>query len=223
MITVWGRRNSMNVQKVMWALGELDLPYQRQDVGGSFGGTDGDAYRNMNPNGLVPTIQDGDLVLWESNAVVRYLARSYGADELWPADAAGQARADQWMDWAISTFGPPFFGAFFHLIRLPAEKADPEVVASGVRACARMLGLLDRRLSASPYLGGDSLTVADIPLGAMAYRYFNLDIERPEAPNVAAWFARLQSRPAYQKHVMIPFGSNVEEWQTLEAASAGIQ
>lgn len=223
MITVWGRRNSMNVQKVMWALGELQLPYRRHDVGGSFGGTDSERYRAMNPNGLVPTIEDGELVLWESNAIVRHLARSYGAGGLWPADAAALARADQWMDWAISAFGPPFFGTFFHLIRLPAEKADRSVIESGERGCGRLLGLLDRHLAAVPYLCGDTFSVADIPLGVMAYRYFNLDIERPEAPSVAAWFARLQSRAAYQKHVMIPFGSNVEEWQALEAASAGIQ
>ena len=223
MIRVWGRRNSMNVQKVMWALGELEQPYERRDVGGSFGGTDSEQYQAMNPNGLVPTIEDGDLVLWESNAIVRHLARSYDKAGLWPADAGGQARADQWMDWAISAFGPPFFGMFFHLIRLPPEKADRSVVESGVRACGRLLGLLDRHLATRAYLCGDSLTVGDIPLGVMAYRYFNLQVERPQAPNVAAWFARLQARATYQKHVMIPFGSNHEEWLALETASAGIQ
>ena len=216
----------MNVQKVMWLLGEIALPYQRYDVGGSFGGTDSQRYRAMNPNGLVPTIEDGELVLWESNAIVRYLARTYANGATggpWPAAGTDQALADQWMDWAISTFGPPFFGTFFHMIRLPPEKSDAGVIAAGVRSCGRLLGLLDRHLEGRGFLCGASFSVADIPLGVMAYRYFSLDIERPAAPNVEAWYDRLTSRPAYQKHVMIPFGRDLAEWEALEAASAGVQ
>lgn len=223
MITVWGRRNSMNVQKAMWTLGELDLAYQRRDVGGSFGVTDSDTYRAMNPNGLVPTIEDGDLVLWESNAIVRYLARTYGGKGLWPTSNNDQALADQWMDWGISTFGPPFFNIFFNLIRLPPEKSNADLVSAGIKTSARLLGLLDHHLQGRAFVCGDVLSAGDIPLGVMAYRYFNLDIDRPAAPKVEAWFQRLQARPAYQKHVMIPFGRDHREWQELEQASAGIQ
>ena len=124
MITVYGRRNSMNVQKVMWTLGELGLEYHRHDVAGSFGFPP--EYQNLNPNGVVPTIQDGDLTLWESNACVRYLARTYGEGSLWPSDAITLAHGDQWMDWASSTMNPAFFGIFMNLIRVPAERAPSD-------------------------------------------------------------------------------------------------
>ena len=221
MITVYGRRNSMNVQKVMWTLGELGLEYHRHDVAGSFGFPP--EYQNLNPNGVVPTIQDGDLTLWESNACVRYLARTYGEGSLWPSDAITLAHGDQWMDWASSTMNPAFFGIFMNLIRVPAERANMQQVAASVDRCATLARHLDGHLADQSFMAGDSLTIGDISLGCVFYRYFNLDIDRPDVPSLKAWYGRLCERKAYQKHVMIPFGSNAEEWLVEEKKNAGVQ
>jgi glutathione S-transferase len=217
MITVLGRRNSANVQKVMWALGELELPYDRQDVGGSFG-YPGDY---PNPNPVVPTIKDDDLVVWESNACVRYLARSYGAGSLWPDEATALAEADMWMEWQRSDISNAFFPLFQMIVRgLPTT---PEKTARAVAGCARCFAQLDGQLSGRDYICGDALTMADIVIGAMVYRYMTLPIERPALENMDAWYIRLTERPAYQKHVMIEYGSNVDEWNDHEQANAGIQ
>lgn len=221
MITVWGRRNSVNVQKVMWALGELKLDYRRMDVSGSFGIPDD--YPALNPNRTVPTITDGELTLWESNACVRYLARSYGEGLLWPAHPAPLARADQWMDWTSNVLMPAFFQIFLNLVRLPPADADPRQADAGARRCATLLRIVDQELEGSTYIAGDEFSMGDIALGPLTYRYFNLPIEHAELPHVSAWYERLARRPAYQKHVMIPFGRNHEEWNALEKEGAGVQ
>jgi len=217
MITVLGRRNSANVQKVMWTLGELGLDYERIDVGGSFGYPED----YPNPNRVVPCIVDGELTLYESNACVRYLARRYGAGRLWPDDPQ-LAVADQWMDWQQTSLGP-FFMMFAHMIRLPPEQADPSQIEPNARRAGAQLALLDAHLADRPYIAGTALSVGDIPLGALMYRWFTLDIERPELPNVERWYARLTERPAYQKHVMVPYGSNHAEWLEREAESRDVQ
>lgn len=217
MITVLGRRNSANVQKVMWALGELELPYLREDVGGSFGYPDD----YPNPNRVVPTIQDGDITVWESGACVRYLARTYGQGSLWPADAGLLATADMWMEWHRSDISMSFFPLFQMLVRgLPST---PEKIAQHTKNCGRTFAQLDQQLAGQSYICGETLTMADIVNGAIAYRYMTLPIERPELPNMTAWYQRLTERPAYEKHVMIEYGSNVEEWDANEQANAGIQ
>lgn len=217
MLTILGRRNSANVQKVMWTLGELDLPYSRQDVGGSFGYPD--AYPN--PNAVVPTLDDDGLVVWESNACVRYLARAYGIGSLWPDDPAKLAEADMWMEWQRSDISNAFFPLFQMIVRgLPTT---PEKTERAVAGCARCFRQLDEQLSGRDYICGDALTMADIVIGAMAYRYFTLPVERPELANMQAWYERLTERPAYQKHVMIEYGSNLDEWNEHEQANAGIQ
>lgn len=222
MITLWGRRNSMNVQKVTWALKEVGLDYKRMNVGGSFGGTDTPEYLQMNPNKVVPTLVDGDVIVWESNAVVRYLARTYGQKILLPQDPATHARADQWMDWCGSFVSPSILKIFLNKIRLPAEKADLAMCAAGVTECAMHLRRLDAHLADNAYVAGEAFSMGDIPLGTAMYRYFTMDIDRPELPNVSAWYDRLQERPAYQRAVMIPFGSNVVEWDELERQGADI-
>ena len=221
MITVWGRRNSVNVQKVMWTLGELGVSYERKDVAGSFGVDE--AYLAMNPQGTVPTIQDGELTLFESNACVRYLAREYGKGGLWPNDAATLAEADQWMDFQAAVLTPAFFQVFLNKIRLPPRQAKPAMIGEGVKRCAAVFSRLDRHLASRDYMTGDALTIGDISIGAHLYRYFTMDIERPALPNVEGWYERLRSRPAYQKHVMIPFGRDFESWNEAEKANAGIQ
>ena len=214
-IEIFGRRNSSNVAPVMWAVGELGLNHVRHNVGGSFGGLD-EGYASLNPNRLVPVIRDGDVVLWESSAIVRYLAATYGDGTLWPGDPAQRGIADQWMEWCKTTLNPVFFPIFWQLIRTPAEECDHEQVARCVAATAGTLGILEQHLGSSPYVGGSTLTVGDLPFGSLVYRYFNLDIVRPSLPNIEAWYGRLCERPAYQAHIMIPFGRNRDEWDTLE-------
>lgn len=217
MIRVLGRRNSANVQKVMWALGELDLPYVRENVGGSFGYPD----HYPNPNAVVPSLYDGDLAVWESNACVRYLARTYGEGTLWPSDSAQLALADMWMEWQRSDISNAFFPLFQALIRgLPAS---PERIEQLTQACITNFAQLDAHLRDRDYICGGALTMADIVIGAMCFRYMTLPIERGEHAAMQAWYARLCERPAYAKHVMIEYGSNLEEWNAHEAANADIQ
>ena len=217
MITVLGRRNSANVQKVMWTLGELDLPYVRENVGGSFGYPD--AYAN--PNQVVPSMVDGDLTVWESNACVRYLARTYGEGSLWPRDPAILAQADMWMEWQRSDISMHFFTMFQALVRgLPSTPEKIEKMAAG---CGQCFVQLNAQLAGNHYICRDDLTMADIAIGVMMFRYFTLPIERPELPHVEAWYARLCERPAYAKHVMIDYGANVDEWHAHEVANADIQ
>ena len=217
MISVLGRRNSANVQKVMWSLGELHLPYQRNDVGGSFGYPEDYA----NPNQVVPTIKDGDLVVWESGACVRYLARTYGAGSLWPEDPAQLALADMWMEWHRSDIALAFFPLFQMLVRdMPST---PETIARLTANCGRIFGQLDTQLQGRDFICGNTLTMAAIVNGAIAFRYMTLPIERPALPAMQAWYARLADRPAYRKHVMIEYGRNIDEWNAHEAANAEIQ
>ena len=221
MISIIGRRNSANVQKVMWTVGELGIEYTRQDMGGSFGYSD--EYSQLNPNQVVPTIRDGDLSLWESNACVRYLARTYGKGSLWPTDSRTLALADQWMEWQRSDISSAFFPLFQNKIKFSADQVNADQMTAGADQCARLYHQLDQHLEQSPYLAGDEFTMADIPLGTITYRYLNLDIERIELPHVARWYQRLCERPAFQHHVMIPFGANAEEWLQEEINNAKIQ
>lgn len=201
MLTIHGRNTSSNVQKVMWALGELGLAHTRRDVGGSFGGNREPAYLAMNPNGLVPTLQEGDFVLWESNSIVRYLARKYGAGTLEPADAPAIARANQWMDWQLSVVAPAIFAAFWGLIRTPADKRDPAAIAASQEKTLAAMTILDAQLGRSAYMAGGAFSMGDIPVGIMAYRFRQLCPQRPALPHLERWYASLERRPAFHDHV----------------------
>ena len=203
MLTVWGRNNSINVQKVMWNVAELGLEHQRHDVGRQFGGLDTVEFRAMNPNGLIPTIDDDGTIVWESNAVVRYLAAKYGAGSLWPEDVAARAAADRWMDWMLGAIIPPMAPVFVGLIRTPPEDRDGAAIAAGAELMTGNWRILDEHLAATPYVAGADLTMADIPLGCACYRYYALDIPHPDMPHLMAWYERLQAREAYREHVMI--------------------
>ena len=206
MLKIWGRRNSINVQKVMWAVGELGVAHQRIDAGGPFRGLDTKEYGAMNPNRRVPTIDDDGIVVWESNAIVRYLAAKYGAGSLWPADSGERARSDMWMEWATTDLQPAFVGAvFWAFYRTPEQQRNWPAIRQGVARSAALFGLLDRQLEGRKFVAGDRLTIGDIATGAQLYRYYELEIERPELSNVEAWYARLRDRPAYREHVMVPF------------------
>ena len=205
MLTVWGRRNSFNVQKVMWTVGELGLEHAHVDAGGAAGGLDDEKFRAMNPHGRVPVIDDDGVVVWESHAIVRYLAARHGGDGLWRADPAERSLADRWTDWMLATLQPDFMDLFWGFFRTPAAERDAHLVGDRTARCARHYLLLDRELERRDYLAGDRLTTADIAVGSSLYRYFALAIERPPVPNVEAWYRRLAERPAYREHVMRPF------------------
>ena len=204
MLTVWGRANSINVQKVMWAVAELGLEHERKDVGGAFGGLDTSDYFAKNPNRRVPTLVDGDLVVWESNVIVRYLAAQYGAGGLWPADTAVRAIADQWMEWQQTTLLPDMFVVFWGLSRTPEEQRDMAAIEKSAANLATIWQLLEQHLADRPYVSGSEFTMGDIPVGATFYRYHELDIVRPELPNIQKWYAGLCERPAFRDHVMLP-------------------
>jgi glutathione S-transferase len=206
MLKVWGRRSSFNVQKVLWLVEELALGYEHIDAGGKFGGLDAPEFLAMNPHGKVPVIEDDGIVVWESHAILRYLAARHGGTQWWPEDPAERSLADRWMDWSATTLQPDFLmGVFWGFYRTPGAQRDLPAIQAKVAACASHFQLLDRMLGEHRYLLGDALTLADIPAGTVLYRYFGLDIDRPAVPNVDAWFHRLQAKPAYRAHVMIPF------------------
>jgi glutathione S-transferase len=206
MLKVWGRANSINVQKAMWAVGELGLAHERIDAGGKFGGLETAQFRAMNPNARVPVIDDDGTLVWESHAIVRYLAAKYGEGSLWPVEPATRSLSDRWMDWTLADLQPAFIGGvFWNFYRAPDERRNWPVIRQSLSRCATLFQLLDRHLADKPFLAGDRLTIGDIAAGAQLYRYFSLEIERPTLPHVEGWYGRLKERRAYQQHVMVPF------------------
>ena len=203
MLKIFGRTNSINVQKVMWTVAELGLPHERVNAGMAHGVVNEPWYADLNPNRLVPAIDDDGVVLWESNVIVRYLAARHAAATLMPADPAMRARAEMWMDWQQTSF-PGFGPLFLGLIRTPPEKRDMAAIRAGGEGTEAALRLLDKHLANRSHMIADHLTVADIPLGCVAYRWYALPIERPELPNLRAWYQRLVKRPAFAQHVMLP-------------------
>jgi len=220
MLEIWGRRNASNVLPVMWAIGELALPHRRHDVGGSFGGLDTPVYLALNPNGRIPTIRDDGKIVWESNAIVRHLCRRYGQGSLLPDRDQDYSTADQWMEWHKTTPYPPYIELFWAIVRTEPPYRDPVRIARLAALVANSLGVLERHLAGRAFILGDRLTMADIPLGPMIHRYFALEVERPELPNIKAWYERLSGRPAFREHVMFPYGSKPSEWYVLEQEGA---
>lgn len=204
MLKIWGRRNSINVQKVLWCCGELNIPHERIDAGMAFGLNDTPEYLSKNPNGRVPMLEDGDWVLWESHAIVRYLSGVHGLGTLWPGSPRAFAEIDKWMDWFHTTLEPELRVAFWQLIRTPADKRDMAAVDAARLRVIKALTILDGQLVGKNFIGGAAFTMGDIPLGVAAYRWFGLDLERPQMRNVESWYRRLTERPAFQQHVMIP-------------------
>ena len=206
MLTVWGRRSSFNLQKVMWLVEELGIAHRHIEVGGKFGGLDTSEFHAMNPHRKVPVIDDNGTVVWESHTILRYLAARYGRDSFWHEDPARRSQFDRWMDWSQATLQRDFLlGVFWGFYRTPEPQRNLAAINSRIERCAQHFRLLDGLLVDRPFMLGDELTLADIPIGTSLYRYFNLEIERPDIPNVEAWYERLQQRPAYQNHVMVPF------------------
>lgn len=208
MIEVYGRATSGNVQFVMWALAELGQEAKRHDRGGAFGGLDTPEFRAMNPNSLIPVARIGDTVLFESAAIVRYLGAAHGDERFWPREPLARARLDKWAEWVKTTFQPAFFGSVFGpLVFQKPEVRDEAAIAQGAKKVAALAGMIDGRLADGPYLGGEHLSFADIMLGTPLYRYFTLDFERADTPNLESYYRRLTERPAYAETVMIPYDS----------------
>ena len=206
MITILGRATSSNVQAVMWGLGELGLPHERLEYGHVYGGTDTPEFRAMNPNGLVPVLKDGDLTLFESCAILRYLGARYGQAPFWPQDPVARAPIDVWAEWAKTTLASGFTGPiFWAVVRTPPARRDEAGLARALAAHERHLSILEAKIGENPWIMGEDFTLADIVAGHLLYRYFTIDIPRPERPVLTAYYARLTARPAYAGHVMVNY------------------
>jgi glutathione S-transferase len=187
MLKIWGRTTSINVQKVLWCCAELSLKYDRVDAGGKFGVNNTPEYLAMNPNGLVPTIQDDGLTLWESHAIVRYLSN-----------------ADRWMEWYSTTLWQNLRPVFWNLVRVEVDKRDMKAVEEARRKMADNLKMVELNLADGPYMAGGAFTMGDIPMGVALHRWFLLPIERPDYPRVAAYYERLKQRPGFGQHCAAP-------------------
>jgi glutathione S-transferase len=207
MLKIWGRSDSFNTQKVMWCVAELGIPHELIDAGGAHGVTDTPDYLAMNPNGRVPTIDDDGFVLWESNAIVRYLSARHGAGALCPDDPRRRADADRWMDWQSATMGAVMRPLIITMFRTAPDDRDTEATRRQIDGAGRLWTMLDGHLADHDFVGGGAFTMADIPLGAYAYRWFSMLQPRPDLPNLAAWYDRLCARLAFQDHVQLPIAS----------------
>jgi glutathione S-transferase len=204
-LEIWGRTNSVNVQKVLWCLAELGVPYERTDAGLAHGRNNEAWFLALNPNGRVPLLKDGDFSLWESNSIVRYLAAKHGSGRLCPASLETRAHAERWMDWQLSVLIRPVSIVFWNLIRTPAAGPDLEAVAAAAEEANRAAALIDGHLARSDFVAGASFSMGDIPVGATLYRWLAIPgVERPDLPHLRAWQERLGARPGFRAHVMLP-------------------
>jgi glutathione S-transferase len=207
MLKVWGRKTSSNVQVVMWSIAELALPYERYDVGHRFGGLDTPQFLAMNPNGAIPVVRDGDgEPLWESSAILRYLANRYGRTPYWPDDLRARTHIDKWAEWSKINIALNFSGPiFWHVVRTPAGQRDANALKQAIAVLDRYLDIAETQLMNAPFFCGDNFTLADVQFGHLLYRYFTIEIERRERDSLRAYYERLVARPAYREHVMVPY------------------
>jgi len=207
MLRVYGRATSSNVQLVMWAIGELELPHERLDYGHVHGGLDTPEYLAMNPHGVVPTVRDGDTVVWESAAILRYIAARYGdGGAFWPADPAARAGVDMWAEWGKTTLCAAFtVPIFWARVRTAAADRDEAALTHAIARFETALDRLDAQVAVQPHVAGPDFTAADIVVGHLLYRWFDIDVPRRPRPAVEAYYSRLTARPAYRSHVMVPY------------------
>lgn len=207
-IKLWGRATSINVQKVAWVIAELELTCDRIDAGGAFGGLDDPKYIALNPNRRVPTLIDGDLILWESNTICRYLIEKYGnLNPIKGQSIATRAQADMWMEWFQNTAYSNFIALFYQAVRLPPSQRDGAKKEKILNALASTFAIVDQTLEGRDFILGPELSLADVPFGACLYRYFTMDIPRPDHPNIKRYYANLTARRSYRDHVMIDFSA----------------
>jgi glutathione S-transferase len=199
---LWGRSTSSNVMKVIWTLEELKLPYERIDVGGPFGKTDTPDYRAMNPTGLVPTLQEDNFTLWESNAIMRYLCNAHAPEStLWPRDQHARANVDRWLDAQQTVMNRPHGVVFINLVRTPPEKRDHAAISQAIQDAARAYGMIAAHLAKHPFIAGEHLTLCDIAWGVHVHRWFVMEFDRPHIPHLREWYDRLLTRPVYKEHI----------------------
>lgn len=204
-MVLWGRVNSINVQKVLWTLAEVGAPYERRDAGMAYGIVDTPEYRKLNPNGRIPTLVDGDLALWESHAIIRYLAAKYGPATLYPTDFGARALVDRWMDWSLASMQPAEYPLFWHTVRLPPAERDPAIAAKAFAETCERWALVEKHVAGRDFVEGDALTLADVVLGCSFHRWTLIPgVERPEYANLRGWYARLLTREGYAAHVAQP-------------------
>ena len=204
-ITLWGRRNSINVQKALWALDEVGLAFDHVDAGGAAGGLDEPAFRAMNPHGRVPVLKDGETAIWESNTIVRYLCAAYAPGRLCPTAPLERAAVEAWMDWGLATLQPAIMGLFWGFYRTPAAQRDAERNRQFAAQAAAAMVTLDAWLAERRFVAGAGFSMADISVGTLMHRYFGMEISRPRTAHVDAWRGRLAERIPYRLNVMQPF------------------
>jgi glutathione S-transferase len=205
-LRIWGRANSVNVQKVLWCLRELDLAFERIDAGMAFGRNRDPDYLAMNPNGRVPTVQDGDFVLWESNSIMRYLVLAYGkGSPIYPEAPKRRAGVDRWLDWTLSTLQPVDRPVFWALVRTPPEQRDMAAIQKDADAEAVQWRIVDNQLATRRFIEGDDFTLADIALGAYARRWFGVEgVAKPPLAHLERWFAQFAGRPGFKQFIAPP-------------------
>ena len=204
MLKILGRDTSSNVMKVLWACAELDLEFEREDIGGRYGGTDTSDFLRLNPNGLVPVIVDDGFINWESNSCVRYLAAKHDPGGLYPDNLQVRAVAERWMDWQVTTVSPTMIPVFRGMIRTAPENRDMDAIQASRAALSAKMSIINNVLAENTFMTGDTFTMGDIPLGIAAWRWFNMPIEREEYPHLKRWVDALGERPGYQRHIMKP-------------------
>jgi len=206
-LKVWGRKTSSNVQALMWCIGEMGLPYNRQDVGHKYGGTDTDEFYALNPNRTVPVLQDdANPPLWETGAILRYLAHRYGSESFWPTELLAKTEVDRWAEWSKLNIAQSFTApVFWRVVRTPEDKRDAEAINAAVKYFEIKLQIAEERLANQSFLVGEAFTLADIQFGHVLYRYYDIDIDRRPLPNVQAYYMRLTSRQAFREHVMVSY------------------
>lgn len=204
-VKLYARRTSSNCQKVLWFLGELGIDYELVPTGGDAGGLSEPGFGELNPNRRVPVLVDADLAVWESHAILRYLAAAHAPERFWPEDPGPRSQLDRWMDWSQSQLDASFMTLFWGYWRTPEADRDRALIDLHIGRCRHYLSILDGALAGHDYVVGDDLTLADVPIGALMYRYVNLDVTDELPPRVARWYASLTERKAFRAHVMLPF------------------
>jgi len=217
MLEIWGRKNANQVIQVLWTLAELKVDYQRHSIGTRNGDLETEEYKSLNPNSKIPTIRDNGFVMWESHAIIRYLARQYGLGTLYPDDPQKAAMSDQWMTWSTDSFMGTFFPVFWQLVRTEESERDYKKIAEMAKQSSEILQILEDHLVKNNFVAGEQFTYGDIPLGVLIHKYFVLDIERPSLPGIEAWYERLSIREPFQEHAMQPFGNSPSEFLELQA------
>ena len=217
MLELWGRKNANQVIQVLWTLSELGVEFKRHSIGTETGDLETREYKSLNPNSKIPTIRDNGFVMWESHAVIRYLARQYGLGSLYPEDPQKAAISDQWMTWSTDSFMGTFFPVFWQLVRTEEKDRDYTKIAEMAQQSGDILKVLNEHLIHNNFVAGDQFTFGDIPLGVLIHKYFVLDIKRPPLPGIEVWYQRLKERPAFREHAMQPFGNSPSEFFALQA------